>query len=156
MERWSAEETLHGELLNRFLAEAGFSSDEKWQDDVRNAVSRVYRFNSRMTTILTNLVGRKFTATHMTFGAIHEMSTTQGYRRLMKLADQPRAHTDLEWDHPRRIGSYKILFQRRAYRARRESACPKDREEGHRSFLAARRARIVAKGEDPLCHLDAF
>ena len=89
MERWSTEEALHGELLNRFLAEAGFSSDEKWQDQIRNSVSRVYRFNSRMITILTNLVGTKFTATHMTFGAIHEMSTTQGYRRLMKLANHP-------------------------------------------------------------------
>jgi hypothetical protein len=42
-----------------------------------------------MITSLTNLIGRKFTATHMTFGAIHEMSTTQGYRRLMKLAGHP-------------------------------------------------------------------
>jgi hypothetical protein len=25
----------------------------------------------------------------MTFGAIHEMSTTQGYRRLIELADHP-------------------------------------------------------------------
>jgi hypothetical protein len=40
-------------------------------------------------TILTNLVGRKFTATHMTFGAIHEMSTAQGYRRLINLAGHP-------------------------------------------------------------------
>ena len=38
---------------------------------------------------MTNLIGKKFTATHMTFGAIHEMSTAQGYRRLRKLADHP-------------------------------------------------------------------
>ena len=38
---------------------------------------------------MTNLVGKKFTATHMTFGAIHEMSTAQGYRRLINLADHP-------------------------------------------------------------------
>ncbi len=42
-----------------------------------------------MITSLTNLVGKKFTATHMTFGAIHEMPTTQGYRRLAELAGHP-------------------------------------------------------------------
>jgi len=35
------------------------------------------------------LIGRKFTATHMTFGAVHEMSTTQAYRRLVRLAKHP-------------------------------------------------------------------
>ena len=89
MERWGVEETTHGETLNRFLIEAGYPSGAKWQDEVRLNVSKFYRFNSRMITSLTNLVGRKFTATHMTFGAIHEMSTTQGYRRLMKLAEHP-------------------------------------------------------------------
>jgi hypothetical protein len=89
MERWGVEEIIHGEILNRFLTEVGYTSSSKWQDEVRSNVSKFYRFNSRMITSLTNLVGRKFTATHMTFGAIHEMSTTQGYRRLMKLADHP-------------------------------------------------------------------
>jgi len=89
MERWGVEEVTHGELLNRFLAEAGHPSNALWQDEVRARVSRFYRLNSRAITSLTNLVGHKFTATHMTFGAIHEMSTTQGYRRLMKLAEHP-------------------------------------------------------------------
>ena len=89
MERWGTEEQLHGELLNRFLTEAGFESDHKWKSQVFSSVSRFYRMNSGIITSLTNLAGRRFTATHMTFGAIHEMSTTQGYRRLMKLADHP-------------------------------------------------------------------
>jgi hypothetical protein len=89
MERWGVEETLHGELLNRFLTEAGIDSGNRWQDQVRQSVSRFYRVNSYLITSLTNLVGRKFTATHMTFGAIHEMSTTQAYRRLIALAGHP-------------------------------------------------------------------
>jgi hypothetical protein len=89
MERWGIEEITHGEVLNRFLCELGYESDEKWQTQVRRAVSRAYHANAYLITSLTNLVGRKFTATHMTFGAIHEMSTTQAYRRLMKLADHP-------------------------------------------------------------------
>ena len=56
---------------------------------MRRAVSNIYKVNNYLIGILTNLVGKRFTATHMTFGAIHEMSTTQGYRRLSKLADHP-------------------------------------------------------------------
>ncbi|MEO8073288.1 MAG: ferritin-like domain-containing protein [Acidobacteriota bacterium] len=89
MERWSVEEQTHGELLNRFLNEAGIETHEKWHKQVRRAVSSVYTVNNYLITMLTNLVGKKFTATHMAFGAIHEMSTTQGYRRLTQLADHP-------------------------------------------------------------------
>lgn len=89
MERWGVEELTHGEVLNRFLNEAGIRTDEKWQAQVRKAVSRLYRLNTYLITSLTNLVGKKFTATHMTFGAIHEMSTGQGYRRLIELAGHP-------------------------------------------------------------------
>ena len=89
MERWGVEEVFHGEVLNRFLVEAGYGSDGKWQEQVRRNVSRFYRLNTRIITSLTNLVGRQFTATHMTFGAVHEMSTMQAYRRLMDIADHP-------------------------------------------------------------------
>jgi|SRR5215213_8970941 len=89
MERWGIEETAHGELLNRFLNEAGITTGEKWQEEIKRSVSRFYTINARIITSLTNLVGRKFTATHMTFGAIHELSTAQGYRRLINLANHP-------------------------------------------------------------------
>jgi len=89
MERWGVEELTHGEVINRFLNEAGIVTDEKWQGQVRKTVSKVYRLNTYLITSLTNLVGKKFTATHMTFGAIHEMSTGLGYRRLIELADHP-------------------------------------------------------------------
>ena len=88
MERWGVEEITHGEVLNRFLNELGYETDENWQTQVRNAVTRTYHANAYMLTTLTNLIGKKFTATHMTFGAIHEMEAAQGYRR-MALADHP-------------------------------------------------------------------
>ncbi|MDQ3322535.1 MAG: ferritin-like domain-containing protein [Acidobacteriota bacterium] len=89
MERWSAEEQTHGELLNRFLNEAGIPTEDKWQKQVLSSVSTSYTVTNYLITTLTNLVGKRFTATHMAFGAIHEMSTTQGYRRLIELADHP-------------------------------------------------------------------
>ena len=89
MERWSAEEQTHGELLNQFLNESGIETDENWQKQVVGSVSTRYTVTNRLITTLTNLVGKRFTATHMAFGAIHEMSTTQGYRRLAELAEHP-------------------------------------------------------------------
>lgn len=89
MERWGVEEITHGEVMNRFLNELGYETDEKWQTQVRKAVTLAYRANAFLLTTLTNMIGKKFTATHMTFGAIHEMEAAQGYRRLKALTDHP-------------------------------------------------------------------
>ena len=128
MERWSAEEQTHGELINRFLSAAGVETDDRWQAQVKRAVSKFYSVNTYFLTALTNLVGKKFTATHMTFGAIHEMSTGQGYRRLIKLADHPvlteiltaimreeSAHTRFYWSVAR-LELKQSEFARRAAR----------------------------------------
>jgi rubrerythrin len=89
MERWGIEEITHGEVINRFLNEVGVETDEKWQEQVRRDVSKVYKTKAYFISAITNLVGKKFTATHMTFGAIHEMEAAQGYRRLIELGDHP-------------------------------------------------------------------
>ena len=89
MERWGVEELTHGNLLNQFLNEAGIETSEKWQAEVKKQVPFSYTAYNLIISYLTNLIGRKFTATHMTFGAIHEMSTAQGYRRLIEMADHP-------------------------------------------------------------------
>ena len=89
MERWGVEEITHGEVLNRFLNELGYESDENWQEQVRRNVTFAYKANAYLISTLTNLIGRKFTATHMTFGAIHEMEAAQGYRRLLQKAGHP-------------------------------------------------------------------
>ncbi len=89
MERWGVEEITHGEVLNRFLNEIGYETDKDWQTQVRRAVSTAYNANAYLVTMLTHLIGKKFTATHMAIGAIHEMEAAQGYRRLMTLADHP-------------------------------------------------------------------
>lgn len=89
MERWGIEEITHGEVLNRFLNEAGFETDDNWQDQVRRDVSTSYNATAYLMTVITNLVGKKFTATHMAFGTIHELEAAQGYRRLIALANHP-------------------------------------------------------------------
>ena len=54
MERWSVEEQTHGELLNRFLNEAGIETSDKWQCQVRTAVSTFYKVQHLSDTALTN------------------------------------------------------------------------------------------------------
>jgi len=89
MERWGVEETTHGDILNRFLNEAGFHTDENWYEEMKGGLSRVYKTNVWLIGHLANIVGKRFTATHMSFGAINELCTAQGYRRLMTLCDHP-------------------------------------------------------------------
>jgi len=89
MERWGVEEMTHGEVLNRFLNEAGYLTPEDWRQRVRRSVPTDYTVITYLQTMLTNLLGSTFKATHMAFGAIHEMSTAQGYRRMDLLARHP-------------------------------------------------------------------
>ena len=46
MERWGVEEVIHGEVLNRFLNEAGIETGDKWQSQVRTNVPHIYNFNT--------------------------------------------------------------------------------------------------------------
>ncbi len=110
MERWGIEEVTHGEVLDRFLNEAGYETAADWKTELRRGVPKLYHFNTYLITSLTNLIGSQFTATHMTFGAVHEMTTAQAYRRMIEIAGHPvlthilkaiireeSAHTQFYW-----------------------------------------------------------
>lgn len=89
MDRWNAEEAEHGDVLNRFLAEAGLPSSEHWQTEAKNAIPFQYTCLSRFYPLITNCFGKYFSGTHMAWGALNEMTTLQGYRRLWTLAGHP-------------------------------------------------------------------
>ncbi|MGD9564160.1 MAG: acyl-ACP desaturase [Pyrinomonadaceae bacterium] len=110
MERWGVEEITHGQVINRFLNEAGYETADDWQQQTHKNVPAGYHLSTYLLTSLTNLLGSRFTATHMAFGAIHEMSTAQAYRRMIELAKHPvlskilegivreeAAHTQFYW-----------------------------------------------------------
>lgn len=114
MERWGIEEVTHGEVLNRFLYEVGYRETADWQKKIRQNVSTSYHISTYLITLITNLLGSRFTATHMTFGAVHEMTTGQAYRRMIEIADHPvltkvlkaiireeSAHTQFYWSMAR-------------------------------------------------------
>ncbi len=89
MDRWSEEENQHAELLNRFLNEAGFHSGKHWQQEAKAAIPHRYIFENRVAPLITNCFGKNFCGTHMAWGAINELTTLQGYRRLWQMAGHP-------------------------------------------------------------------
>lgn len=89
MDRWWDEERLHGDLLDRFLNEAGFPTGEKWYERARREIPRGYRATSFASNMMANLIGKRFSAVHMTWGAMQELSTLQGYKHLWETAKHP-------------------------------------------------------------------
>jgi len=89
MDRWSGEENQHGDLLNRFLNEAGYPTSECWMQEAKAAIPFRYTFENRLYPLITNCFGKSFSGAHMVWGAINEMTTLQGYRRLWSLAGHP-------------------------------------------------------------------
>lgn len=89
MEHWREEEAQHGILLNRFLEEAGIPSEAEWANKLHRQIPRRYRIENSIYGALTRLAGKSFSAVHLLWGAINEMSTLQGYRRLSQVAGHP-------------------------------------------------------------------
>ena len=89
MDKWSTEEPTHGELLNRFLNEAGYHTSDKWFEEAKKSIPFNYKVSSWLSSATANITGKHFSAVHMTWGAINEASTLTGYRRLWEKANHP-------------------------------------------------------------------
>jgi hypothetical protein len=89
MDQWQVEELQHANLLDRFLNEAGFPTSKKWLDEARAKIPTGFKVKGFIQPWITNLIGERFSAVHMTFGAIQELTTLQGYKRLWETAKHP-------------------------------------------------------------------
>lgn len=89
MEQWATEEPVHGQLLSRFLEEAGCPQEKDWKQKSFDGLTLSYRLRSKIKEWITLPFGKNFTSVHMSWGAIHEYSTLTGYRRLWELAGHP-------------------------------------------------------------------
>jgi hypothetical protein len=81
---WLYEETFHGRALRRFLDVAGHPTPERGRGSAT--------FAQRLESAATAIVARAwpdFVAVHMTWGAINELTTLTGYRRLAELTRHP-------------------------------------------------------------------
>ena len=79
---WAYEEFFHSLLLRRFLATQGVHIEDQRFKELRSQTSVADRFIRPAIGMLSRLT-RHFPAVHMTFGAINEISTLNGYQALI-------------------------------------------------------------------------
>ena len=89
IDRWSVEEQTHADLLNRFLEESNIPVEDKWFEKAKKKIPYSYRISSTIQSLVTNAFGKSFSAVHMTWGAINELTTLHGYRRLWEQSGHP-------------------------------------------------------------------
>ena len=144
---WAYEELWHGEALSRFLGEAGVRlppdgelprHDDAYPSRVaRNAgIRRTGRWRGRLTRaglVATSKLAKGFPATHMTWGAINELSTLTGYQRMVETTSHPVLADLLSRiirDERRHYSFYRVEAERRlsmSARARRVTRTALDR-----------------------------
>ena len=83
---WVYEETLHGIALARFLEAAGHPIGVRARPRGHESFSQ--GLEARLTAGVSRL-WPDFCAVHMTWGAINELTTLTGYRRLAEVANHP-------------------------------------------------------------------
>lgn len=83
---WIYEETAHGRALDRFLSAAGHPLPPRAEP---RSAGGVVATLERVSTAALSRVWPDFVAVHMTWGAINELTTLTGYRRLAARAGHP-------------------------------------------------------------------
>jgi rubrerythrin len=100
---WVYEELWHGEAFSRFLGEAGYRVPPSYEDvagddpfptrfDRNQWIRRKFGtkgYVSHMGTLLGSALFRDFVAVHMTWGAVNELGTLTGYRRIIAKTEHP-------------------------------------------------------------------
>ena len=81
---WLYEETFHGIALARFVRAAGFDIEPR----PRSVMTIRQAIEARLTSWLA-FAWPDFVAVHMAWGAINELTTLTGYRRLAAVVDHP-------------------------------------------------------------------
>lgn len=79
---WVYEEAYHGRAIERFLSEAGHGLDPGRRRSIQRPRRSLEALQDLAAAALSKLVGPDFVAVHMTWGAIQELTTLNGYRRL--------------------------------------------------------------------------
>jgi len=88
---WIYEETFHGIALARFVRAAGYEIESR----PRGHRSLAQAVEARLTSWVA-AAWSDFVAVHMAWGAINELTTLTGYRRLAAVVDHPVLHELLD------------------------------------------------------------
>lgn len=133
---WVYEELWHGEAFSRFLGEAGYDlppdGERVWSGSpypTRYGRNRWIRrklagkgYATHLATLAAGAAVKDFVALHMTWGAVNELSTLTGYRRLIASTEHPVLVELLERiikDERRHFAFYRAQARLRLARSRR-------------------------------------
>lgn len=136
---WVYEELWHGEAFSRFLGEAGYrlgpdrlpvtAGDAYPSRGPRNAWIRRAAARggtmSHLAIMAASGLSRDFVAVHMTWGAVNELSTLTGYRRMIARTEHPVLADLLQRvvkDERRHFAFYRSQARLRLARSRRAQA----------------------------------
>jgi hypothetical protein len=86
---WNREEFWHGEALAAVLGKHGITVDYDQLKATRLKVGWRDKLDPIKQSLLGNIVGADFVATHMTWGAANEYSAAAAYQRLAATVDHP-------------------------------------------------------------------
>ncbi len=100
---WAYEELWHGEAFSRFLGQAGYRVPPSYEHvegdapfptrfDRNQWIRRKFGtkgYISHMGTLLGSALFRDFVAVHMTWGAVNELGTLNGYHRIIAKTEHP-------------------------------------------------------------------
>jgi rubrerythrin len=86
---WAYEEFFHGAALKQFLRSAGVPVDEDRTANVAKTKGIVHHLRTIAQTLLAKWAGKRFIGVHMTWGAVNELTTAEGYLRLIAKTDHP-------------------------------------------------------------------
>jgi hypothetical protein len=86
---WNYEEYWHGEVLADVLKAHGVPTGDAHMREVRERGGWRKKLDPIKQSLLANVIGEDFIATHMTWGAVNEWSTHAGYASLMRIEQHP-------------------------------------------------------------------
>ena len=86
---WNYEEYWHGEVLADVLAAHGVATGDDHMREVRERGGWKSKLDPIKQSLLANVIGEDFIATHMTWGAVNEWSTHAGYASLIRIEQHP-------------------------------------------------------------------
>lgn len=86
---WNMEEYWHGELLDEVLHRHGVPTGAEHTSALRKRLGWSDRLAPVRQSLLANIIGKDFIATHMAWGAINEWCAHSAYNRLIQTEKHP-------------------------------------------------------------------
>lgn len=86
---WAYEEFFHGFALKQFLRAYGVDIPDNRTASIQKNKGVMFQLRTIGQTVLAKWAGVRFIGVHMAWGAVNELTTAEGYLRLIKKTEHP-------------------------------------------------------------------